>query len=110
MHFGSATRRGNNLLHFLKPEARYDHKFWAAVFQSLNGQCYILPVTNSYKWVAKTLVGISECNNFEFTDVLGEVEMLFDNGTVTKKTIELKERGEKKRKNWTGKSKKKGQN
>lgn len=27
-HFGQTTKRGNNLLHFLKPDERYDHKFW----------------------------------------------------------------------------------
>jgi hypothetical protein len=31
-HFGQVTKKGNNLLHFLKPDKKYDHHFWYLFF------------------------------------------------------------------------------
>lgn len=99
-HFGVATRKGNKLLHFLDEGVRFDHKFWASVFETLeSGQCWLIPVNNDFQWVAKTMAGIKSCSNFELTDVLGQVVMINDETDErTTKIIELKEREKKEKK------------
>lgn len=73
---GSGTRRGTSLLQFLKIGESYDFDYWASVFDSLvHTNCYILPISENFNWIAKTIPGIHSHSKFTFTGVPGEVIM-----------------------------------